>query len=210
MNRGWGKNQVLNESPPLPADEYGYEECEPSPRPESPRLLYGMEWKPAMNVLVKGDHAPLPADRLARKQRIVGRRGGVGQLQLMQNAAMAALEMNHESDDDISNGFRRDNESLSAFYPAQPMSRERTSPRKRARRASTHSTEPDSAVAATGKLFENLSTHDDDDKDEDDPVRGLVRRTSRRTSYDSKIKGTNDDFLLLSAYATNASQARYK
>lgn len=206
MHRGWGKNEVVNESPPLPADDYGYEECAPSTRPESPRLLYGMESKPSVDALVKGDNTPLPADRLARKQRIVGRRGGVGQLQLLQNAARAALETNNESDDETVNGFRRENIPLSAFYPAQPMSLERTSPRKRARRASTHTTEPDPAVTATGKLFEGLSTLDD--KDDEDPVRGLVRRTSRRTSYDSKIKGTNDDFLLLSAYATNASQTR--
>lgn len=204
MNRGWAKNHVLNEYPPLPVDEYGYEECVPSPRRES-RLLYGRGLKPAIDVLAKGDHAPLPADRLARKQRIVGRRGGVGHLQLLQNAAVAALESN-ESDDDTGDGFRRDSISLSAFYSTQPMSLERTSPRKRARISSTHSTEPDPSVTETGKLFESLSTLDD--KDGEDPVRGLVRRTSRRTSYDSKITDTNVDFVLLSAYSSNASEAR--
>lgn len=200
MNRDWGRSHVSNESPP-PAADYGYEECTPSPRREVPRGQ-----KPATDFILKGDHAPLPADRLARKQRIVGRRGGVGHHQLSHLAAMAALETN-ESDDDTEKGPRRDSISVSSFTGPQPMILERTSPRKRARMGSTHSNEPDAAVAATGKLFEGLSTLDDD-KDEEDPVRGLVRRTSRRTSYDSKIKGTNDDFLIMSAYATNGTHSR--
>ncbi|GAX12356.1 hypothetical protein FisN_1Hh289 [Fistulifera solaris] len=202
MNRDWGMNQVLNESPPLSAEDYEYEECAPSRR-ESPIAFCGKGFKPVLDVLVKGDHAPLPADRLARKQRIVGRRGGVGQLQLVENAARAALDTN-ESDDET--GIQRESLPNSSLNGPQPMAVDRTSPRKRARMGSTHAAEPDPSVAAAGKLFEGLSTLDD--KDEEDPVRGVVRRTSRRTSYDSKIKDAKDDFLLLSAYATNASQLK--
>ena len=174
------------------AADYGYEECIPStvqqeiPQPSSPPGLM-VHWNEGPSVSLARP-CPMPADRLARKQRSFSRRGGVGHSQLLKSAVMAAMDV-LDSEDESRAGRR--GSAVSACTPA-PLDRAPASPRKRARLGATETQERDVDVASASILLGALTTGETLAPRSKEPVRGVPRRTSRRTSYGSKISDISD------------------
>lgn len=198
-----------NEEPGIPDYDYGYEDCAPTdPCPETERVPTPLvHW----NSEVVGQASvslarpcPMPADRLARKQRSFSRRGGVGHSQLLKSAVLAAMDALDSSEDESrsrgsSHHHQQQQRMPMVSYDAAP-----TSPRKRARLftapASSSGTaaekERDIDVASASVLMGALTTGETPTRSTSgvakEPVRGVPRRTSRRTSYGSKISDVSD------------------
>lgn len=142
----------------------------------------------------KDPYPPMPADRLARKQRLHGRRGGAGHSDLLKSAVLASME---SQDSDSENECGR--ERSDSVTPAESVFVERpTSPRKRARfRAGGNDSSDDLlALKMASDLLSTMSVAQSPADEEEAPVvrrvsrQAPVRRISRRTSYDEKMKLT--------------------
>lgn len=174
--------------------EYGYEECIPSAtaqdspeRVPSPGLM--VHWNEGPSVSLARP-CPMPADRLARKQRSFSRRGGVGHSQLLKSAVMAAMDALDSEDE--SRAGRRGSAVSAASKPEKFDATTLTSPRKRARLVGAKAKDRDVDVASASILLAALTTGDAPSSSSKEPVRGVPRRTSRRTSYGSKISDISD------------------
>ena len=188
--------QSSNNEEPQAFDDYGYEECAPtgrdSPEIASPKTAGMVRWDESQSTSTSARPCPMPADRLARKQRSFSRRGGVGHSQLLKSAVMAAMEA-MDSEDESRAGRRG-----SPVIPAAALVdlSALTSPRKRARLFSAPDSPQvtDSAVAVASEFMGALSMGDtSESRISKEPVRGVPRRTSRRTSYGSKISSDVSD-----------------
>jgi hypothetical protein len=192
-----------NEEPAagLAAYDYGYEECAPAVTGEKfPYTEMGSPVSQYQDLEYQdlAESCSMPADRLARKQRSFSRRGGAGHSLLLKSAVLAAMETQEDSSDDENDirvgRARRD--SLVSFQACMPPNWKDgpTSPRKRARLftgGSSSAQVSDDEVASASQLLSAMCTGDEG-KVVNEPIRGVPRRTSRRTSYGSKISDRSD------------------
>jgi hypothetical protein len=171
-------------------DLYGYEEHILSPALFStPDAVLTVPCSPSAQ-----DYPPMPKERLARKQRSFGRRGGADHSALLKSAVLASLDFNDgDSDEDECGRPRRS--SVASFATTSDDGKGPPSPRKRARFDDEDREENEKlAIERASKLFETMCVGISESKT---PVRrvlrhisGLsegetpVRRVSRRTSYD--------------------------
>ena len=167
---------------------------------------YGYEDRISSEILdsfPEGPGSPLPADRLARKQRLFVRRGGACHSALLQSAVMAC--MSSPKDDEGKPGFS----SLDAQLMTT-SSGETSSPRKRLRRTDKPKSAVDeNVIAGASVLLASLSMSPLDanssstrktgpgsshhDRFSGDFKRAPpVRRVSRRKSYTSVASGASD------------------
>lgn len=154
----------------------------------------------------EGPGSPLPADRLARKQRLFVRRGGACHSALLQSAVMACMSSPKEDDDKP--GFSSMDIFTSSSGDQDPPST--SSPRKRLRRTDKPkpATPDDSMIAGASVLLASLSmapldsgsmstratnpSFHDRKSEGDFERRPPVRRVSRRKSYTSVASGASD------------------
>jgi len=157
---GYNNDQVVRSKMPLLSEE-----------PENPTrrsIDFHEPVPPTMDC-------PMPADRLARKQRSFGRRGGVCQSVLQKSAVIASISLLGDADEE---------ELLTDRCAASAHERtpdKQTSPRKRARHFSEKETSEDKSIEKASKLMETLSVLLREEEEVSD------RRVSRRTSYDSRV-----------------------
>jgi hypothetical protein len=191
-----------NEEPAgLVAYDYGYEECAPAVTREACPYT---EMGPSVSQYQDLEYQDLaqccamPADRLARKQRSFSRRGGAGHSLLLKSAVLASMETQDDSSDDENDirAGRERRDSLVSFQACMPPNWKDgpTSPRKRARLftgGSSNAQVSDADVASASQLLSAMCTGDEE-KVVNEPIRGVPRRTSRRTSYGSKISDRSD------------------
>lgn len=161
---------------------------------------YGYEDRISSEILdsfPEGPGSPLPADRLARKQRLFVRRGGACHSTLLQSAVMAC--MSSPKDDEGKPGFTSlDSASLLTSSSGEGST---TSPRKRLRRTDKpKAMVDDNVVAGASVLLASLSmspldtsmgnhtSHHTGDFKRAPPI----RRVSRRKSYTSVASGASD------------------
>eukprot|EP00977_Amphora_coffeiformis_P019906 scaffold7611_cov183-Amphora_coffeaeformis.AAC.1 len=149
-----------------------------------------------MDNFPEGPGSPLPADRLARKQRHFGRRGGHCHSSLLHSAVMAC--MSSPKDDE-------GKPSLDSSSLMLTSSSETSSPRKRLRRTDRRKPQVDEQViAGASVMLANLtmspldSTGHSAHNNQHDRMSGdfnrapPVRRVSRRKSYTSVASGASD------------------
>ena len=178
-------NEIMNESPD---DNYA-----------DAAAYYGYEDRISSEIMdnfPEGPGSPLPADRLARKQRLFVRRGGHCHSALLQSAVMAC--MSSPKDDEGKPGFS----SLDSSLLTSSSSGENSSPRKRLRRTDKPKAAVDEKViAGASVLLASLSmspldahsTSSHHDRFSSDFKRAPpVRRVSRRKSYTSVASGASD------------------
>lgn len=171
---------------------YGYDED---------RAIYGYEDRVSSEIMdsfPEGPGSPLPADRLARKQRLFLRRGGACHSTLLQSAVMAC--MSSPKDDEGKPGFSSLESSASLLTSSSGEAS--TSPRKRLRRTDRpKATVDDKVVAGASVLLASLSmspldgggTSDHHRRSGPDFKRAPpIRRVSRRKSYNSVASGASD------------------
>lgn len=141
------------------------------------------------------DYSPMPNERLARKQRSFGRRGGADHSALLKSAVLASLEFaDFDSEEEARGGPRRSSVASFATIPDDGIQGP-ASPRKRARFDDEDEEENEElAIERASELFEimyfglaesekpvqRVSRHTSSLSDSDTPV----RRVSRRKSYD--------------------------
>ena len=160
---------------------------------------YGYEDRIASEILdsfPEGPGSPLPADRLARKQRLFLRRGGACHSSLLQSAVMAC--MSSPKDDEGKPGFS----SLDSAILTSSSGEASTSPRKRLRRTDKpKAVVDDKVVAGASVLLASLSmspldssasSHHHDRMSSDFKRAPPIRRVSRRKSYNSVASGASD------------------
>jgi hypothetical protein len=171
-------------------DLYGYEEHVISPALFSVDAVLTV---PSCTSPTAQDYPPMPKERLARKQRSFGRRGGADHSALLKSAVLASLEFNDgDSDEDACGRPRRS--SVASFATTSDDGKGPPSPRKRARFDDEDREENEElAIERASELIETMCVGLSESKT---PVRrvsrhisGLsegeapVRRVSRRTSY---------------------------
>ena len=162
---------------------------------------YGYEDRISSEILdsfPEGPGSPLPADRLARKQRLFLRRGGACHSSLLQSAVMAC--MSSPKDDEGKPGFSSLDAASTTLLTSS--SGEASSPRKRLRRTDKpKSVMDDKAVAGASVLLASLSMSPLDASSDHHHRRSSVgefkrappiRRVSRRKSYNSVASGASD------------------
>jgi hypothetical protein len=180
-------------------DLYGYEEHIRSPALFSTDAVLTV---PSCNSPSAQDYPPMPKERLARKQRSFGRRGGADHSALLKSAVLASLDFNDgDSDEDACERPRRSSVQSFATTSDDGMMQGPPSPRKRARFGEEAKEENEElAIERASELFETMCVGLSESKT---PVRrvsrhisGLsegetpgrretpARRVSRRTSYD--------------------------
>lgn len=167
---------------------------------------YGYEDRISTEILdsfPEGPGSPLPADRLARKQRLFLRRGGACHSALLQSAVMAC--MSSPKDDEGKPGFSSlDSQLLTS------SSGDASSPRKRLRRTDKPKAAvvDDKVIAGASVLLASLSMSPLDansastrmtsagsshhDRLSDFKRAPPIRRVSRRKSYTSVASGASD------------------
>lgn len=178
--------------------DYGYEECRPSVRSDSSDSL--LEGDTPGETSGAGDESNRYSseDRLARKKQSFSRRGAADYSILLRSAVMTAMETQDEGSDDegLRFGRARRDSNVSVLDRSSSWKGPPASPRKRARildKKRLGVTVGDDAVASAGELLRAMCTGEDGmGKANSEPVRGVPRRTSRRTSYESKISDTTD------------------
>ena len=162
---------------------------------------YGYEDRVSTNEIMdnfpEGPGSPLPADRLARKQRHFGRRGGHCHSSLLHSAVMAC--MSSPKDDE-------GKPSLDSSSIMLTSSSDTSSPRKRLRRTDRQrKTQVDEQVIAGASVMlaslsmapldssGNSAHNSQHDRMSGDFNRAPpVRRVSRRKSYTSVASGASD------------------
>ena len=172
---------------------YGYDED---------RAIYGYEDRVSSEIMdsfPEGPGSPLPADRLARKQRLFLRRGGACHSTLLQSAVMAC--MSSPKDDEGKPGFSSLESSVSLLTSSSGET-SATSPRKRLRRTDRpKAVVDDKVVAGASVLLASLSmspldgggTSDHHQRSGPDFKRAPpIRRVSLRKSYNSVASGASD------------------
>lgn len=186
------------------AELYGYEET------RAVTTADGGKFQRDSNSFPEGPGSPLPADRLARKQRHFGRRGGACHSALLQSAVMACMSSPKE-DDDKPAGFSSLDMITSSSSGEQETGTSTSSPRKRLRRTDRPKRVTDeSMIAGASVLLASLSmapldsgststrgssmmTSNHNERNSDDFKRQPpVRRVSRRKSYTSVASGASD------------------
>ena len=151
----------------------------------------------------EGPGSPLPAERLARKQRVVVRRGGACHSDLLHSAVMAS--MSSPKEDDGKPGFS----AADAQILTSSSGEAGTSPRKRIRRTDKprltlppdHSRNVDENVIATlasltmSPLDSNHGSSSHHHRFTGDFSRAPpIRRVSRKKSYTSVASGASGDY----------------
>jgi hypothetical protein len=182
-------------------DLYGYEEHILSPAPFSVDAVLTV---PSCTSPSAQDYPPMPKERLARKQRSFGRRGGADHSALLKSAVLASLDFNDDDSDDEEDACERPRRSSVASFATTSddgMQQGPPSPRKRARFGEEAKEESEElAIERASELFETMcvglsesktpvrrvSRHISGLSEGETPFRRepLVRRVSRRTSYD--------------------------
>jgi hypothetical protein len=156
------------------------------------------------------DYPPMPKERLARKQRSFGRRGGADHSALLKSAVLASLDFtDYDSDEDACGRPRRSSVASFATTSDDGMQHGPPSPRKRARFDDEDKEENEElAIERASELFETMCVGL---SESETPVRrvsrhisGLsacfseseapVRRVSRRTSYDGDDASPSANF----------------
>lgn len=185
-------------------------ETEPVSTYADAAAFYGYEDRISSEILDSFPEAggvpgsPLPADRLARKQRLFLRRGGACHSTLLQSAVMAC--MSSPKDDEGKPGFSSLDSSASLLTSSSGEA-STTSPRKRLRRTDRpKAIVDDKVVAGASVLLASLSmspldasmsgsagASDHHRRSSPDFKRAPpIRRVSRRKSYNSVASGASD------------------
>jgi hypothetical protein len=166
--------------------------------------LYGYEDRISSEVqfqkdsFPQGPGSPLPADRLARKQRVFNRRGGACHSALLHSAVMACMSSPKDDDDKPSFSVM----DTSAHHDGPPSPRKRLRRSDKARMATDESMitgasallaslsmSPLESSASNGT---NSSSHHERKKGEEFERRPPVRRVSRRKSYQTAASNASD------------------
>jgi hypothetical protein len=126
------------------------------------------------------DYPPMPKERLARKQRSFGRRGGADHSALLKSAVLASLEFNdYDSDEDAVGRPRRSSVASFATTSDDGMHGP-PSPRKRARFGDEDREENEElAIERASELFETMCVGL---SESETPVREVLRHTSGLSS----------------------------
>jgi hypothetical protein len=154
-------------------DLYGYEERVLSPALFSTDVVLTV---PSCTSPTAQDYPPMPKERLARKQRSFGRRGGADHSALLKSAVLASLSFTDgDSDDDACGGPRRS--SVASFATTSDDGTQGPpSPRKRARFDDEDEEENEElAIERASELFESMCV---DLSVSEKPARRVSRRTS--------------------------------
>lgn len=178
--------------PNMAAEYYGYGYDEEPAMVATTSSTFAMEGMEAMK-----DCPPMPADRVARKNRPFSRRGGAGHGSLLKAAVLASMESNDESD--VSCDYRtppsRNSSGFSVLSLQSLADDASVSPRKRTRflddSDDDEKEEDEDAIVRASNLIEGMSVRWQADAsrrvEQTVPVRPpLIRRVSRRTSYESE------------------------
>jgi hypothetical protein len=155
---------------------YGYEELIFSPALFSADAVLTV---PSCTSPSAKDYPPMPKERLARKQRSFGRRGGADHSALLKSAVLASLDFTDcDSDDDAYGRPRRSSVATHSDDGTQ-VEVQPPSPRKRARFDVEYrkETEELAIVERASELFGTMCVGK---LESEKPV----RRVSRRRSYD--------------------------
>jgi hypothetical protein len=144
------------------------------------------------------DYPPMPKERLARKQRSFGRRGGADHSALLKSAVLASLEFNDcDSDEDACGRPRRSSVASFATTSDDGMQHGPPSPRKRARFDDEDREENEElAIERASELFETMcvglseketperrvSRHSSGLSESETPARRVSRHTSGLSS----------------------------
>jgi hypothetical protein len=155
---------------------YGYEEMIVSPALFSADVVLTV---PSCNSPSAKDYPPMPKERLARKQRSFGRRGGADHSALLKSAVLASLDFaDCDSDEDACGGPRRSSVATNSDDGTQ-VEGPPASPRKRAR-FDVEFRKENEELAIVERASELFGTMCVGQLESEKPV----RRVSRRRSYE--------------------------